>query len=146
MPPKRILIVDDEIGSTRLLKANLELTGGYEVRVENQPENAVAVARQFRPHLILLDIVMPNLSGTQLATLLQADPELNSVPIVFLSAAPNSLLPRDSDPILQGRPCISKPACMEEILESLEQTLLLVPVPGLEGQAGPAQLHGAMNE
>jgi CheY-like chemotaxis protein len=146
MSPKRILIVDDEIGSTRLLKANLELTGLYRVRVENQPENAVEAAHQFKPHLFMLDIIMPNLSGTQLATMLQTDPVLNSVPIVFLSAAPTSLLPEDSDPILQGRPCIPKPACMEEILQSLEQILSLVPVPGPEALAGPAQLHGANDE
>jgi CheY-like chemotaxis protein len=146
MAPKRILIVDDEIGSTRLLKANLELTGRYTVRVENQPENALAVARHFKPQLFLLDIVMPNLSGTQLAAILQADPELTGVPIAFLSAAPPSLLPRGSYPILHGRPCISKPACMEEILQFLEQILPLAPVPGLEAQVGPVQLHGATNE
>lgn len=146
MPLKRILIVDDEIGSARLLKANLELTGRYTVRVENQPEHAVEVAHQFKPHVFLLDMIMPNLSGTQLAEMLQIDRELNSIPIVFLTAAPTSLLPQGSDPILQGRPCISKPACMEEILQSLEKILPLVPVPGPEIPTGPAQFLGANDE
>ena len=146
MPPKRILIVDDEIGSTRLLKANLELTGRYRVRIENQPEHAVEVAHQFKPHLFLLDMIMPNVSGPQLAALLQIDPELNSIPIVFLTAAPTSLLPQGCDPSLQGRLCISKPACMDEILQCLEKILPLVPVPGPEVPTGPAQLLGANDE
>jgi CheY-like chemotaxis protein len=146
MARTRILIVDDEIGSTRLLKANLELTGRYEVRIESQPENAVGVAHEFKPHLFLLDIIMPTLSGTQLAAMLQTDPELSSIPIVFLTAAPTSLLPQGSDPILQGRPCIPKPACMEEILESLEKNLPLLPVPEQQIPTGPAQFLGANDE
>lgn len=133
----RILIVDDEIGSTRLLKANLELTGLYQVCVEHRPERAIEAARQFKPHLLLLDVIMPNLSGPQLAFLLQDDPELKAIPIVFLTAAPTSLLPHGADPILQGRPCISKPACMEEILQSLEQILPAVPIAGPESPAQP---------
>jgi CheY-like chemotaxis protein len=146
MPRRRILLVDDEIGSTRLLKANLELTGLYEVRIENQPENAVWVAHQFRPHLFLLDILMPHLSGTQLAAILQTDPELKPVPIVFLTAAPTSLLPQGADPILQRWPCIPKPTCMEEILRTLETSLSPLSVPGPRIPAGPAPYLGTNNE
>ena len=146
MPLRRIMIVDDEIGSTRLLKANLELTGLYEVRIENQPENAVWVAHQFKPHLFLLDIVMPHLSGTQLAAILQNDPELKLVPIVFLTAAPTSLAPQGSDPISRRWPCIPKPTCMEEILQTLETSLSPLPVPGPLIPSGPAQFLGANNE
>jgi PleD family two-component response regulator len=60
MDKKRILIVDDEVGAARLLKANLEQTNRYEVRVENWPEDAATAARQFKPHLVLLDIIMPS--------------------------------------------------------------------------------------
>ena len=132
--------MDDEIGSSRLLKANLELTGLYEVRIENRPENAVGAAREFKPHLFLLDIIMPTLSGTQLAAILQADPELGLIPIVFLTAASTDLLPQGSDPILQGRPCIPKPACMEEILESVEEE------PGAAAISGSTKprWHGAI--
>jgi len=135
--------VDDEIGSSRLLKANLELTGLFEVRIENRPENAVGAAREFKPHLCLLDIIMPTLSGTQLAALLQADPELNSIPIVFLTAASTDLLPQGSDPILHGRPWISKPARMEDILESVKENLALLPFPEAQSPAGTAQFPGA---
>lgn len=146
MPQKRILIVDDEAGSTRLLKSNLELTGLYEVRIENQPERVLGVAHEFKPHLFLLDIVMPNLSGTQLAAVLQSEPDLKSIPIVFLTAAHTSLLPQGSDPTLQGWPCISKPACMEEILQAIDKTLSPPPVPGSRNPVGAAQFPGVNDE
>ena len=96
MNRKRILIVDDEIGCTRLLKANLEMTDRYEVAVENRPENAVPVARQFKPDLVLLDVVMPHMSGTAVAKAFLGDPELRSMGIAFLTAADHRLLPLET--------------------------------------------------
>jgi CheY-like chemotaxis protein len=146
MTQKRILIVDDEIGSSRLLKANLDLTNLYEVRIENRPENAVRVARQFKPHLVLLDIVMPHLSGINLAEMLLADPELNGTTIVFLTAAHASLLPQSTNPLIDRLPRIAKPACMEDILHSLEQNLSPLGLPRPSPQARPAQPFGGNNE
>ena len=56
---KRILVVDDEAGFARLLKLGLERTGRYDVRVENRARVALDSAREFEPHLILLDCLMP---------------------------------------------------------------------------------------
>ena len=84
---KRILVVDDEPSITRLLKLNLEQTNDYEVRAENDAEAAMAAAEEFKPHLILLDVMMPGLDGGELASRFQANPRLKSVPIVFLTAA-----------------------------------------------------------
>ncbi len=123
MSRARILIVDDEVGSSRLLKANLELTGRYDVRVENRPENAVSVARQFRPHVALLDVIMPRISGPTLAAALRADPELKVVRVVFLTAAAPPLVNAEMADGLQGFPCISKPASVEVILSHIENNL-----------------------
>ena len=82
----KILLVDDEESITRTLKLFLDRRGGYEVRVENRGSQAVKVARDFRPDLIVLDIVMPDADGGAIAQDLGEDPELKSVPIVFLSA------------------------------------------------------------
>jgi CheY-like chemotaxis protein len=84
---KRILVVDDEPGITRLLKLNLEQTGDYQVATENVSRDALAVAERFQPHLILLDVRMPGVDGDSLASQLQASPELKAVPIVSLTAA-----------------------------------------------------------
>ncbi len=146
MTPKRILIVDDEIGCTRLLKANLELTNLYQVCIENRPENALHVARQFKPDLVLLDIVMPRMSGTHLAEAFLADPELKAVRIVFLTAVPTSSPLRDANPIIGRLPCIPKPTCMEDILQFLEKNLSPVSAPDTSIPAGPAPSPGGNNE
>ncbi|HMJ66728.1 MAG TPA: response regulator, partial [Candidatus Binatia bacterium] len=87
MVKKKILVVDDEASITRLLKLNLEKTGAYVVRTENEGTKTVEVAREFKPDLILLDVMMPDIDGGDVAAHLQADGLLRSVPIVFLTAA-----------------------------------------------------------
>src|ERR1035438_8983710 len=83
---KRILVVDDEPAITRMIKLNLEQTGRYEVRTENLGRRAIAAALEFRPDLILLDVMMPGMPGSEIAAQLQADPELCAIKFVFLTA------------------------------------------------------------
>ena len=83
---KKILLVDDDESITRTLKLFLDRRGGYEVRTENLGAKAVEAARDFRPDLIVLDIVMPDADGGGIAQDLGEDPDLKGVPIVFLSA------------------------------------------------------------
>jgi CheY-like chemotaxis protein len=115
----RILLVDDEPSFTRLLKINLEQIGPYEVRVVNAPENVLHTARQFAPELILLDLVMPHLDGTEVAAQLQADPQLRRVPLLFLTAAP----PRNSTSKLPPFPVLAKPASIEAVVAGIEAIL-----------------------
>lgn len=83
---KKILLVDDDESITRTLKLFLDRRGGYEVRTENRGSETVQVARDFRPDLIVLDIVMPDADGGAIAQELGEDPQLRYIPIVFLSA------------------------------------------------------------
>ena len=83
---KKILLVDDDESITRTLKLFLDRRGGYEVRTENRGSQAVQVARDFRPDLIVLDIVIPDADGGAIAQDLGEDPKLRYIPIVFLSA------------------------------------------------------------
>ena len=86
MNTKRILVVDDEPSVTRNLKLNLESGGGYEVFGENQATNALTAARNVRPDLILLDVMMPGMDGGDVAARLRADPLFRDTPIIFLTA------------------------------------------------------------
>ena len=86
MTKKKILVVDDEAGVTRMLKRNLESTGRYEVRAENSGEVTVAAAREFKPDMILLDVMMPGTGGDEVAAQLKEDKSLSHIPVVFLSA------------------------------------------------------------
>lgn len=81
----RILVVDDEPDVTELLTYKLEQEG-YQCEALNDPLAFVGRARDYRPHLIILDIMMPELSGLQLCRMARSDPTLREVPIIFLTA------------------------------------------------------------
>jgi two-component system phosphate regulon response regulator PhoB len=81
----RILVVDDEPDVTELLKYKLEQEG-YRCEVLNDPLLFTAAARDFEPDLMILDIMMPELSGLQLCRIARADPSMQDVPVIFLTA------------------------------------------------------------
>jgi CheY-like chemotaxis protein len=86
----KILLVDDEVGFTELLKMNLERSGTYEVKIENDSTQAIAVARSFKPDAILLDIVMPGMDGGDVQAQLEKDPFLRKIPVIMLTALVDS--------------------------------------------------------
>ena len=81
----RILIVDDEPDVSELLKYKLE-QDGHVCQVVNNPLSFISVAREFNPNLIILDIMMPELNGLQLCKMVRSDPNMNTIPIIFLTA------------------------------------------------------------
>ena len=121
MAKKRILLVDDEKSLTTLLKLNLEETGNYDVRVENWPEDALGAAREFKPDLVLLDIIMPRLPGGNVAAQIDSDPLLKGTPIVFLTAAVRRSQVEDNDGIICEHPCLAKPATVDEVIAMIEK-------------------------
>lgn len=123
MGKKRILIIDDEAGLTRLLKLNLEQTGAYEVRTENRGLQGMAAAKAFKPDLILCDVIMPDLEGGDLACQFKADPELAATPFVFLTAVVSREEVEAQGGVIGGHPFIAKPVTVEKIVECIEQHL-----------------------
>lgn len=81
----RILVLDDEPDVTELLQYKLE-QAGYRVDVLNDPLAFIARVRDFKPDLMILDIMMPELNGLQLCRIARADPAMKHIPIVFLTA------------------------------------------------------------
>jgi len=121
MAKKHVLLVDDEKSLTSLLKLNLEETGNYEVRVENWPEDALRAAREFRPDIVLLDIIMPRMPGGNVAAAIDADPVLKGTPIVFLTAAVRKQYVEDHEGIICDHPCLAKPATVDEVVAMIER-------------------------
>src|SRR5215210_7346940 len=116
---KRIMIVDDESGFTRLLKLTLERTGHYTVREQNEGTRALETAREFRPDLILLDIVMPRIDGGDVARQIQADPMLKNVRIIFLTAIVSK---KEATPgsLIGGFPFMAKPVSLDALVKCIE--------------------------
>ncbi len=115
----KILIVDDEKGFTKLTR--LAMTE-FEVCEENNATRALETARSFQPDLILLDVVMPDMDGGDIAAQIKADPALKEVPIVFLTAivTEKETAKRQS---FGGYPFISKPITPERLAESIRKHL-----------------------
>lgn len=112
---KRILVVDDDPAFTRMIKLNLEQTGRYEVRTENMGRRAIEAAREFRPDLILLDVMMPGMLGSEIAVQLQADPELRAIKFVFLTALVTKGEEQRSAGQIGGHAFIAKPISADDL-------------------------------
>ena len=119
----RILVVDDEPRLSSLLKKMLESNGDYEVKEENRPQHALSAALEFKPDLILLDVVMPGKDGGEVANEIRANHQLHDTPILFLTAL-ISKSDTDSKTITRGAyEYMAKPVDPVLLNQRLEQIL-----------------------
>ncbi|MFA6560778.1 MAG: response regulator [Verrucomicrobiia bacterium] len=123
MDKKRILLVDDDLAFTRMMKLNLERSGTYEIRIENTGSQAVASAREFKPNLILLDVIMPEVDGGDVAAMLKDDPLLKDIPVVFLTALVSGEENASGGLIRSGYRFIGKLTSEKEMLQCIEEHL-----------------------
>jgi CheY-like chemotaxis protein len=119
---RRILIVDDDRDSTHLIKILLEKISHYLVLEENDAAKAHESARDFRPDLILLDIIMPQIDGGDIAAQIDADPGLQRTPIIFLTALVTKAEAKAGLHI-QGHPVLAKPIDIPELINRIEENL-----------------------
>jgi len=84
MPKKRIFVADDREEVLSMLK-DLLTSKGFEVMVSKIPEQLIKSIKSFKPHLILLDLMMPNLDGFEVCRILNNDDEAQSIPIIIMS-------------------------------------------------------------
>lgn len=82
----RILLVEDDVDIQVITKMALETTGGFTVQVCSSGKEAIEKAPVFKPDIILLDVMMPQMDGPAVLKALREIPEVQSVPIVFLTA------------------------------------------------------------
>ncbi len=85
----KVLVIDDEPEITEIVQTFLS-EAGYRVLVENSSKNAVDKARGFKPDVILLDIMMPDIDGYNICQELKKDPEFVDTPIIFLTGKDRS--------------------------------------------------------
>ena len=123
MAKKRILVVDDTADISMPLKMYLEKTGGYEVRVESLGGKALETAKAFKPVLILLDVVMPDVDGGDVASQLEDDPATQRIPVVLLTASVTKEEASERRGAVGGRTILSKLTSMQEIVEFIKRYL-----------------------
>jgi CheY-like chemotaxis protein len=117
---RRILVVDNDRNTTHLVRVLLEKTGRFLVLEENNSIKAHRSARSFRPHLILLDVVMPDRDGGEIAAQIRADPALQQTPIIFLTA----LVTREEAETglhIDGHPFLAKPIDIQKLISAIDR-------------------------
>lgn len=82
--PRTILVVDDDPSVRELLRQEL-VTEGYQVREAADGRQALESVREHRPNLIMLDVMMPELSGFDVLSILRASPETMGIPVIIVS-------------------------------------------------------------
>jgi DNA-binding response OmpR family regulator len=116
----RILIVDDEPGLVRLMTLMLTSVHHYDVHSVTDATLALEAAVKFKPHLVILDWIMPKMHGGDVARQIRANPRVCDTRILFLSAITTNM---DSRGEIAGFPAIAKPVGMHELVEAIEEQL-----------------------
>ena len=83
---KKILVVDDN-GSNLMLEKDLLEVAGFEVFVAENATGGITMAMREKPDIIIMDVRLPDMSGTEAAKILRQDKETSDIPIVFVTAS-----------------------------------------------------------
>lgn len=121
MAKKRIFIADDQSEVLSLLKDFLA-TNNFEVMTCKESKNVLRLIRSFKPHLILLDLLMPDLGGFEVCEILNNEPETRGIPIIVISGL------SDSQDIKKAYKLgvvdyLVKPFSLESMLKKINQSI-----------------------
>ncbi len=121
MAKKRIFIADDQSEVLSLLKDFLT-SNNFDVMTCKESKNVLRLIRSFKPHLILLDLLMPDLGGFEVCEILNNEPETRGIPIIVISGL--------SDPLdikkaykLGVVDYLVKPFSMDSMLKKINQSI-----------------------
>lgn len=118
---KRILIVDDEKQLVSLVKLHMEMAG-YEVLSASDGEKALAIGKEEKPDLIILDLMLPKIDGWEVCKRLRAEEKVSGIPVIMLTAR------TDTDDKLKGFECgaddyVTKPFSPRELVARVKRVL-----------------------
>ena len=121
---KKILLVDDELDTVTLL-GNILKRADFDVILTTKGKEAIELARSSKPDLIILDVVMPDILGGEVANILHKDSSTSSIPVILLSG----LNTKEDEEIIKKKTgsykILAKPITAEELLEAVNRTLSL---------------------
>ena len=119
----KILIIDDEEYICHLIKLFLEGTNRFEVLMSTTGQEGIELAKTNKPDLILLDILMPEMSGTAVVECLSQEKSTKDIPIVFLTGVVTKQDVEASKGVIGGRRFIAKPVASDELIAGIESVL-----------------------
>ena len=120
----KILLIDDEEDFCFFIKSNLERTGRFAVYTADSGELGLEMAKEYPLDLVLLDLVMPDMSGDEVAGWFEHDPDLSHIPIIFLTAIVTKEETGENNYTeIGGRFFIAKPISTQDLIQAIEDRL-----------------------
>jgi len=120
---KKILIADDKASMRKLIKASLKLEGGqFEIYEAQSGEDALEMARKIKPQLLILDVMMPGMSGYEVCKNLKDSSETKDIYVLFLTGL-ESVLAKENVEICGGDDFLCKPFSLKEFEQKVKKVL-----------------------
>jgi len=120
---KKILIVDDEKDTLSVLEKALT-TEGYSVITADNGKDAIMLAKSKHPELIMLDILMPDMDGAEVAARLKEHTETKNIPVIFLTCLLSKVEEKGTkDHTIGGYVFVAKPYNVEGLLAQVERLI-----------------------
>ncbi len=116
---KRVLVIDDDVNIVSMLKDLLEMDGRFDVRSGATGFEAGLLARDFLPHVMLLDFKLPDLNGTVVCQSVRRTPELKHTRVIMISGVAD---PDEIEELLSAGAdgFIKKPFTVDQVIEKIE--------------------------
>lgn len=119
----KILVVDDDPVCMGIIRHTLESVGSYEVMTVSQARQAISAVRKFQPALVILDVMMPDILGTEIAEQISQDKNLRHVKVIFVTAMRTKEEELAQGEFFGGQHIIAKPVVPEELLKVIQKVL-----------------------
>jgi len=123
---KKVLLVDDDVDFGEATKLLLE-SKGYEVVLAYDGKDGLEKVRAEKPDLVILDVMMPEMSGYDVCVVLKADPELKKIPVILLTAVDQALFKTTYTQTMglmtEAEDYIAKPVEPEDLVRRVEDLL-----------------------
>ena len=120
---KKVLLVDDEESLCRIIKLNLEETGRYKVQTESKGVNVLPAILDFKPDIVVLDFIMPDMDGADILKQIEGNPKTKNIPIIFLTAVATKEDTQDQGAMIGGHFVLAKPVTLESLTEAIDRKL-----------------------
>lgn len=126
---KKIFVIDDEADFCYFIKQNLEISGDFEVHTCSDSTKAMHLAQQLRPDLILLDIMMPGVSGEDIAAELQNNPDTRNIPYIFLTGIITNTEADEDKNLIAGHHFVAKPVEVKKLIPLIDRVIKFSNIP-----------------
>ena len=119
---KKILVVDDSEDILKILEKRLT-QAGYAVFKAMDGKSAIEIAQKEIPDLVILDVVLPDITGSEIAAQLKEDPKTQEIQVIFLTAIVSKKEEKNQGHEIGGRIIFAKPFESEELLQEIKKQL-----------------------